>query len=337
MVRRYSRVVRATLALALAAGACLLSPLPAASAAEAYPSAGPVTLIVPYPAGGPSDTTARIFADPIGKTLHQKVIVDNIGGATGTIAANRVLNARADGYLFFQGSPNELILPTLVNKAVTFKPEDFDMVQPIARATIVLVARSNLGVDSLDDFIRLARKRKDAPLSFGSVGMGSMYHLITERMAKEMGFKVQHVPYRGSSPALIDLAGGRIDFAVLPFQTSMLSLQHEGRLKIISTLGSKAPPALNEIPKVTDSKLLKNFDYGITGAYFVKKGTPQKTMDALHQAIDYALQQPAVRQSMEEEGRSVFDPMSADASRAYWKKEIRDLRGLVEIVGYQAQ
>ncbi|MBV7483337.1 tripartite tricarboxylate transporter substrate binding protein [Bordetella sp. BOR01] len=306
-----------------------------ANTVAAYPHAGPVSLVVPYPAGGSADASARIFAGPIAESLGQNVVVENIGGASGTIAAKRLLNGKTDGYTIFFGSPSELILPTLVNKAITFKPEDFALIQPISTATIVLLTRSDLGVKTLDDFIRLAQKKDSAPLTYASIGMGSMYHLITDRLAKEMNLNVQHVPYRGAAPALIDLAGGQVDFAVLAFQTSMIGLQNEGRIKILSTLGSKAPEPLKDIPKVTDSKLLKDFDYSISAGYFVKKGTSQQVVEKLRQAVSFALEKKDVREKLEIEGRIVLDPMSTQDNEAFWQQQIKSLRDLVDIVGYE--
>lgn len=306
-----------------------------ADTGKSYPSEKSVSMIVPYPAGGPSDASARIFSEAIGKALGRPVVVENIGGATGTIAASKLLNSPADGYAFFHGSPNELILPTLINKAISYKPEEFTLVQHTTSATIILLTRSDLGVDTLDDFLRLAQKRDGKPLTYASVGTGSLYHLITARMAKEMDLNVEHVPYRGSAPALTDLAGGHVDFAILAFQTSMLALQESGRLKIVSTMGTKAPESLKGIPKVTDSKLLKDFDYGINAGYFVKTGTPESVIEKLHAAVGSALQDDAVRERLEIEGRIVAHPLSAEDNKAFWEDEINSLRKLVDIVEFE--
>ncbi|NLC36008.1 MAG: tripartite tricarboxylate transporter substrate binding protein [Alcaligenaceae bacterium] len=305
------------------------------AAAQDYPQAQPLSLIVPYPAGGPSDASARIFSEAISEYLKQNVVVENIGGATGTIAARRMLSGKADGYTFFHGSPNELILPTLIHKAVTFKPEDFELVQAITTATIVVLTRADLDVNNLDDLIRLAKSRTDSPLTYGSVGNGSLYHLLTERIGKDTGITVEHVPYRGSSPALIDLAGGQIDFAVLAFQTSMIGLQEQGRIKILSALGNSVPEPLKDIPKPKDSEQLKDFDYGIRGGYFVKAGTPEEVKKVLRAAVGYALEKPDVREKLEIEGRIVYHPMTAEENEELWNNEISSLRNLIEVVGFE--
>jgi tripartite-type tricarboxylate transporter receptor subunit TctC len=142
----------------------------------------PVNLMVPYPAGGPSDAIARIFFNPLGKELGQQVLVENLGGVSGALAAQKVLAAPNDGYYVFQGSPNEVILSPLANAAVKLKAEDFRLVHPVADAVMVFVTRKDLGVNTVDELIALARKSADKPLTYGSVGMGSLYHLILENV-----------------------------------------------------------------------------------------------------------------------------------------------------------
>lgn len=335
MTIRFTHRIYAVSALVLGFFIFALPQSASANSGKDYYSAKPLTLIVPYPAGGPSDLSARIFAESISDYLDQSVVVDNIGGATGTIAARRMLSERADGYTFFHGSPNELVLPTLVNKSITFKPEEFELVQAISTATIVVVTRADLDVQGLDDLIRLGQNSSGKPLMYASVGTGSMYHLITERLAKETNMNVQHIPYRGSAPALTDLAGGQVDFAVLAFQTSMIGLQNENRLNILSTLGTEAPAPLKDIPRVTDSELLKDFKYGITGGYFVKKGVSDEALDALRQAVSHALEQPDVREKLEIEGRIVSNPMSQEENRALWEGVIESMRTLVDIVEFE--
>ena len=144
-------------ALALLAGLLLSA---GTASAQTWPTK-PVNLMVPYPAGGPSDAIARIFFNPLGKELGQQVLVENMGGVSGAIAAQKVLAASADGYYIFQGSPNEVILSPLANAAVKLKTEDFRLVHPVADAVMVFVTRKDLAVNSVDELINLARKSAD--------------------------------------------------------------------------------------------------------------------------------------------------------------------------------
>ncbi|MCE2911378.1 MAG: tripartite tricarboxylate transporter substrate-binding protein [Pseudomonadota bacterium] len=206
--------------LALAAGMLLGAQ---AALAQTYP-VKPVNLMVPYPAGGPSDAIARIFNTQLGKELGQQVLVENLGGVSGALAAQKVLAAPADGYYIFQGSPNEVILSPLANSAVKLKAEDFRLVHPVADAVMVFVTRKDLPVSSVDELIALARKSADKPLTYGSVGIGSLYHLILEQAQAQTRVQLNHVPYKGNAPLLQDIAGGQVDFAVLVYSAAMGAL-----------------------------------------------------------------------------------------------------------------
>src|SRR5690606_1701250 len=185
-------------------------------AAQGFP-AKPVNLMVPYPAGGPSDAIGRIFNVALAKELGQTVLVENLGGASGAIAAQKVLAAPADGYYLFQGSPNEVILSPLANAAVKLKTEDFRLVAPVAESVMVFVVRKDLPVNNVDELIALARKSEGKPLTYGSVGIGSLYHLILENVQKVAGVNLTHAPYKGNAPLLQDIGGGQVDFAVLVY------------------------------------------------------------------------------------------------------------------------
>ena len=240
---RFQRSMVLIAGLLLSAGAVL---------AQAWP-AKPVNLMVPYPAGGPSDAIARIFFNPLGKELGQQVLVENLGGVSGALAAQKVLSAPADGYFVFQGSPNEVILSPLANAAVKLKTEDFRLVHPVADAVMVFVTRKDLGVNSIDELIALARKSADKPLTYGSVGVGSLYHLILENVQAQTGVKLAHVPYKGNAPLLQDIGGGQVDFAVLVCSAAMGALADQGRMKVIGQLGAQRSELLKQVPTASES------------------------------------------------------------------------------------
>ncbi|MDP2023952.1 MAG: tripartite tricarboxylate transporter substrate binding protein, partial [Hydrogenophaga sp.] len=203
----------------LIAGAALATlGLTGTAIAQTFP-AKPVTLMVPYPAGGLSDVIARSVNITLGKQLGQPVVIENLGGASGSIAAQKVLNGPSDGYTVFQGSPNELILAPLAISSIKFKSEDFRLVQMIATAQIAFLAKKDLPVNSVDEFVDHARKAaKDGkPLTFASVGPGSFYHLLGEHLSKVTGIPMIHVPYKGAAPAEQDLMAGQVDFFLAPY------------------------------------------------------------------------------------------------------------------------
>lgn len=149
------------------------------------------------PRRGASDVAARIFAESIGRSLGQQVVVDNLGGGTGLIAAARVLNAPADGYMFFHGSANEVFLAPMLNPAARYKPGDFTLAAPTTDAAIVLLVRSDLPVNTYDEFIAHASQSAGKPLTYATVGVDSMYHLMGEALATRLKLPFLHVPYKG--------------------------------------------------------------------------------------------------------------------------------------------
>lgn len=302
-----------------------------------YPSR-PISMVVPYAAGAASDFTARALNDLIGKELGGQVIVENLGGAGGTIAANKVLNAQADGYTLFQGSPSELILAGLVNKAVRFKPGDFQWVAPVATSPLVVVVNPKVPANTLDELVALARARKDRPLSYGTPGPGTLYHLLGELFVKRTGAPLTHVPYKGGAPLTQDLVGGQIDFAFMPYQAFYAEYAQQGRLRVIGSLshGKALPAPFANVQASADSKEMKDFDFTIWTAYLVKKGTPRTIVDRLNAAVAGALKDPRARAQLEQQAKSVFDPMPVEKGEAFYAAEIDRYQALVKAVGYEA-
>jgi tripartite-type tricarboxylate transporter receptor subunit TctC len=307
-----------------------------AALAQNWP-AKPVNLMVPYPAGGPSDAIARIFFNPLGKELGQQVLVENLGGVSGALAAQKVLTAPADGYYLFQGSPNEVILSPLANAAVKLKTEDFRLVQPVADAVMVFVTRKDLPANSVDELIALARKSADKPLSYGSVGIGSLYHLILENVQATTGVKLAHVPYKGNAPLLQDIAGGQVDFAVLVYSAAMGALADQGRLKVIGQLGAQRSELLKNVPTAGESQALKNFSYKIWTGYMVPKSTPEDVVQRLHAAIGKTLQDPAVRAQLAAQTQVAAAPMTLAESARFFDTETARYRAIARQINLQPQ
>lgn len=319
--------------LALTAGLLLGT---AAALAQGYP-AKPVNLMVPYPAGGPSDAIARIFNPALGRELGQQVLVENLGGVSGAMAAQKVLAAPADGYYIFQGSPNEVILAPLANAAVKLKAEDFRLVQPVADAVMVFVTRKDLPVNNVDELIALARKSSDKPLIYGSVGIGSLYHLILESVQASTGVKLTHVPYKGNAPLLQDVGGGQVDFAVLVYSAAMGALAEQGRMKVIGQLGAQRSELLKNVPAASEGQALKNFSYKIWTGFMVPKSTPEDVVVRLHAAIGKTLQDPTVRTQLAAQTQLAAAPMSLAESAKFFEAETARYRAIAKQINLQPQ
>jgi tripartite-type tricarboxylate transporter receptor subunit TctC len=319
--------------LALLAGLLLST---GAAWAQAYPTK-PVNLMVPYPAGGPSDAIARIFNNALGKELGQQVLVENLGGVSGALAAQKVLAAPADGAFLFQGSPNEVILAPLANAAVKLKTEDFRLVHPVADAVMVFVTRKDLPVNSVDELIALARRSSDKPLTYGSVGIGSLYHLILENVQATTGIKLAHVPYKGNAPLLQDLGGGQVDFAVLVYSAAMGALADQGRLKVIGQLGAQRSDLLKNVPAANEGQALKGFAYKIWTGFMVPKNTPEPIVARLHAAIGKTLQDPTVRAQLAAQTQAAAAPMSLAESSTFFEAETARYRAIAKQINLLPQ
>lgn len=311
-----------------------------AHAADAFPSR-PVSLMVPYPAGGSSDVIARVVNSALARQLGQPVIVENLGGAGGAIGAQKVLHAPTDGYLVFQGTPNETILVPLTNASVKYASEEFRIVQMIGVAPMVAVTRKDLPANSMDELIALARKSaKDAPLTFGSTGYGSLYHVLGERLSVLTGAKMTHVPYKGGAPLMQDLASGQVDFMLAPIQQQIIAMADGGRMKIVGTLapaGKVEAPLLAKFPSVNDGTQLKDFSFTLWHAYFVKKGTPDEVVQRLNKALGVVLADPAVRSQLEAQGLVVASPMTVSEAAKAYESEVARYRQIASSIKLEPQ
>ncbi len=300
-------------------------------------SVKPVNLMVPYPAGGPSDVVARIFNTPLGKEMGRQVLVENLGGVAGALGAQKVLAAPADGNYILQGSPNEVILSPLANAAVKLKAEDFRLVHPVADGVMVFVTRKDLGVNTVDELVALARKNASRPLTYGSVGIGSLYHLIVESAQAQTGIQLAHVPYKGNAPLLQDLAGGQVDFAVLVYSAGLGALVDQGRLKVIGQLGAQRSELLKNVPAMSETQSLKHMNFRVWIGFLVPSSTPADAVQKLHAAVGKTLQDPAVRQQLAAQTLLASPPMTLAESASFYEAETARYRGIARQINLKPQ
>jgi tripartite-type tricarboxylate transporter receptor subunit TctC len=306
--------------------------------AQTYPTK-PVTLMVPYPAGGVSDVIARTLNVSLAKHLGQPVIVENLGGASGAIAAQKVLNAPADGHIIFQGGPNELILAPLANSAVKYKSEEFRLVQMITINPMAVLARKDLSVNNGDELVAYAKKAaaSGAPMTFASVGPGSMYHLLGEHMSKVSGVPMTHVPYKGGAPAQQDLMAGLVDIFMTPFGKSHGQLVDDGKLKVVSVLSSDRQSMFKKVPTLNESKALKGFVFEMWSGYFVRKDTPEAVVQALHKALSEVANDPAVREALEAQSMIVPRPQPLGSMNKIYADNTARYRGIAKAINLQQE
>jgi tripartite-type tricarboxylate transporter receptor subunit TctC len=275
-----------------AAIACWLAVYGTAQAQE-WP-ARPITMIVPYAAGGPVDTIARILAARVSEILGQQIIIENVGGAGGMTGAARAAKAVPDGYtVLLSGSAVLAMNQTLYKKPLYNAVTDFEHVALFSDSARVLIARKDLPVNTLPEFVAYA-KANQAKMQYGSAGAGSGVHICSVLLDVAMGTKITHVPYRGAGPAMQDLIGGRIDYIAEQISTALPQIQGDA-VKAIATLGLDRAPGLENLATAQESGL-QGLDCGSWGSLSFPKGTPAEIVRRLAKASNEAVETPAVRE-----------------------------------------
>ncbi|ANN67505.1 Bug family tripartite tricarboxylate transporter substrate binding protein [Bordetella bronchialis] len=268
---------------------------PLAASAQTYPDK-PIHLVVPFPPGGVADIIARPVAEKLATTLGQPVIVENRGGATGTIGAAYVAHSAPDGYTLLLGTTNEIAMsPTLYGTLPYDPTKDFAPVAIVAQFPNVLVVGPTVKAATLADLTSQA-KAKPKSLTFASSGLGSTNHLTAELYQNEAGVQITHIPYKGGGPALVDLTGGHVDamFATLP---SAVTLIKAGKLHALAVTGDTRSTALPDVPTVKESGL-PGVVVTTWNGIIAPAGTPQPVIDRLAQALKQAVEDPGIRQKL---------------------------------------
>ena len=276
----------------------------AAAAAESWPTR-PLTMVVPFAAGGGTDVMGRIVGRRLSELLGQQVIIENVGGAGGMVGSARVAKAAPDGYTFVLGSRADAINQTLYKNPLYNLAADLAPVVLIADQPTVLVARKDLPVDNLQQFITYARKSQ-VIMQYGSAGAGSTGHVDCALLNAAMGVNIAHVPYRGGGPAMQDLIAGRIDYFCTLSGT--VASQIEGKLvKPIANLSRERSPMLPALATAQEQGL-KDFDASTWFGFFVPQSTPAAVIRTLHDATVEAMDTPSVQERLKEVGAMTVAP-----------------------------
>src|ERR1700688_737419 len=288
MMRKTLTALVAAASLALATGAN----------AEDWPTR-PLTMINPFAAGGPNDVMARLFAQRMGEVLGQPIIVENVGGAGGMNGADRVAKAAPDGYTFLQGTVGTQVQnQTLFKKPAYNSTTDSAPVALIVEAPLVLIARKDLPVKDMKEFVTYAKANQDK-MQFASAGTGSAIHLGCALVNLVTGLDVVHVPFRGANPAMQDLIGGRVDYLCDIITTAKPQID-AGTVKPIAVLTRERSPVLPDVPTAIEQGF--DVDAYTWNAFFLPKGTPEAIVQKLNRATVEAMKTPALRAKLESAG-----------------------------------
>ena len=287
--------------LLLAAALCAALPT-AALAQAAWPAAKPITLIVPFTAGGSVDVNARLVAQRLGERLKQSVVVENVAGAGGAIGVAKAVNAAPDGYTLVAGPDSAIAIGKLVNpSAFRFDPlKDLAPVGMLNTAPMVLVARPDLEAQTFSDFVKLA-KAKPGKYNYATSGVGTVLQLAMELLKERSGIFVTHVPYRGGAQIATDVIGEQVDLAML-VSTSAIPHVNGKRLKALGITGTKRLSALPNVPTFDEMPGLKGFDMVSWTGIFAPAKTPPAVVAHINQELNAVLQEEAVRAKLVEQG-----------------------------------
>jgi tripartite-type tricarboxylate transporter receptor subunit TctC len=283
---RFNR--RAILTSALAAISTFAAQ--AVSAQTAFPTK-PITLIVPAASGGPTDTVARLIAESMGRTLGQTVLVENVGGAGGTLGMARVSKSAADGYTVAVWHIAHATAPALYDSLKYDVVEDFDHLGRITDVPMTLVSKATLAPTNVTELLAWIRANKDKA-TYGHAGIGSASHLCMLMLMKELGVQINGIPYRGTGPAMNDLLGGQFD--VMCDQTTNTTNQiKEARIKGFAVTTKSKVSSLPDLPPL-DAGAVKGFEVSAWHAMWAPKGLPKDASDKLVAALQAALKDPKV-------------------------------------------
>ena len=263
--------------------------------AQTYPSR-PITLIIPFAAGGPTDVLGRTMAQRMGEILGQPVIVENVGGAGGMLGSSRVAKAAPDGYTFLLGTVGTHAQnQTLYKKPLYHAADDFTPVALMAELPLMLIVNKDLPVTDMKSFVAYAKKN-EATMQFGSAGAGSATHLGCVVVNDALGTNITHIPYPGTGPAMTDLIGGRVNFLCEIITTAKPQIDG-GTVKAIANLSRTRSPALPNIPTAVEQGT--DVEAYTWNAFFLPKGAPAELVKKLNAVTIEAMKAPAVRSKLE--------------------------------------
>jgi tripartite-type tricarboxylate transporter receptor subunit TctC len=300
------------------------------AAAAEWP-AKPITVLAPFAPGGTVDIVARLIGNKLSRELGQSIIVDNRGGAGGTIATGMLARAAPDGYTLMVHHQGLAFNASLYHKLPYDTARDIVPVAYIGATPNVLVVTDSLPVKDVGEFLAYAKSNK---VYYGSGGIGSAGHLPMELMQSMAGLKLEHVPYKGSGPALVDLMSGQIQAMLLTIPAVMPYIQ-SGKVRAIATSGSKRSPALPDLPTLEEAGI-QNFEYSPWYGFFAPAKTPVPVLNRLHEAVNKVLADPEVVSKLGHQGLEVqsmtreqfADVVTGDITK--WGKIIKSLSIKVE-------
>jgi tripartite-type tricarboxylate transporter receptor subunit TctC len=319
-MRGFSHRLYAFAVLVCVGGTTVCNPASAQTPPVTFPTK-PITLVVGYPPGGSTDLTGRAVAEALSKILKQPVIVENIGGAGGALGAQKVVNAAPDGYTLLLGANNEIVINKLVSTAIKYDgTKDLAHIGLVASQPMVLVAAQKTGVKTPDEFIA-AVKPSPGKFSYGSSGVGTALHLAGEMIKETAGLFMVHIPYRGVAPLTSDIIGGSVEYGIYVLSSGLPQIK-AGKVNAIGVTTAKRSSVAPNIPALSENPKFKGVDIESWFVLAGPKSLPPQLAATLKQALQSALQDPALRKRLEESGSTLFTG-GEDASAFVLKEQTK--------------
>jgi tripartite-type tricarboxylate transporter receptor subunit TctC len=321
--------------LHLAAGAATLPAVSRFASAQNYPSQR-ITMVVPFSPGGVADIIARVVAEGMRPRLGQPVIIENAGGADGSIGTGRVAHAAPDGYTLIAGLWNTHVANSVIYALQYDVMKDFEPIALLADAPMLLIVRKAIPANNLSEFIAWLKANPDKS-SLGTAGAGSPPHLLGLLLQKDTGTQFGLVHYRGGGPAMQDIVAGHIEGMFISVAGALPQVT-SGTVKALAVTAQKRTPAAPETPTM-DEAGLREFYFSIWVGLFAPKGTPKTIIDRLNAAAVNTLGDPSVRQKLEAQGYEIPLPeqQTPEALRAYQKAEIEKWSPIIKAAGIKAE
>jgi tripartite-type tricarboxylate transporter receptor subunit TctC len=332
-MRKHRSILRASAAAFSGAVALAVAAI-APAAAQTYPTKS-ITMIVPFAAGGPTDTVARLIGQSMGKTLGQTIVVENVGGAGGTLGAARAAKAAPDGYTVFLHHIGHSTAPSLYRKLPYDAVNDFAMIGLVTDVPMTLVAKGDFPADDLKSLIEYVKKNKDK-VSYANAGIGAASHLCGMLFMSAIDTELTTVAYRGTGPAMNDLLGGQVD--LMCDQTTNTTSQIKAKkIKVYAVTTPSRVPSLSEVPTSAEAGL-PGLQVGVWHGLYAPKGTPKPVVDKLVASLQSALEDDNVKQRFAELGTEPVkkDQATPAALEAHLKAEIAKWQPIIKKAGVYA-
>ncbi len=294
-----------------------------------------ITMVVPFSAGGPTDTVARLIAQAMGSDLKQSIIVENVGGAGGTLGASRVARAAPDGYTVLLHHIGQSTAPSLYRKLAYNPVTDFEHIGLVTDVPMTIVARKDFPAKDLPELIAYVKANKDK-VTYANAGIGAASHLCGMLFMSAIQTQITTVPYKGTGPAMNDLLGGQVDF--MCDQTTNTTGQIKGgKIKVYAVTSRTRVPSLADVPTTREGGL-PNFEVGVWHGLYAPKGTPKDVVARLSKSLQVALRDPTVVQRFADLGTEPVpqDQATPQALQKHLKAEIDKWAPVIKAAGVYA-